>query len=151
MLKYIVGMEDDGYTPPPENSLPFDFEGYRRAIDYSRETAGSFFPGAFGAALRQIRRHLIDGDSGNRYTFCFRCQMHEDEFGEQSWTFIEWLAPHTETGGLGYFYGMYTGVPTLIRFRDGEAEFYDIELKHVGTLGSSEDQRDCRVEGEPAH
>ncbi|MEZ4674197.1 MAG: hypothetical protein R2932_08150 [Caldilineaceae bacterium] len=133
LLKYLAGLEDDDYVPPSENSLPFDIEAYRsNFINY-----GPFhqFPGAVGAVLQRTWRNFFEGgESGDRYTFSFHCEMHEDEFGEQSWTFVKWLAPYTETEGIGYFYSKLSTTPTPFYFRDGKAEFYEVELKHIGTL-----------------
>lgn len=133
VLKYLVGLESKEYTSPTKNSLPFDLESYRR--NFVEYQPANQFPGIFGASLRQTWRNFLEGNSGNRNTFSFRCEMHEDQFGEESWTFITWLAPYTETGGIGYFYTSLRDIPTVIYFRGGKAEFYDIELKHIGTLG----------------
>jgi hypothetical protein len=64
LLTYIVGMEDGGYSPPPKESIPFDFEGYRRQFQHEREATGSFFPGVLGAALRRLERTLVGGGGG---------------------------------------------------------------------------------------
>lgn len=134
LLKYMSGAEDEGYTPPTKDSVPFDFEGYRSEFEYVRKATSSLFPGAFGITLHRTHRHLPGGESGDRYTLSFRCPMKDDQFVEDSWTFIKWLAPYTESGGIAYDYTAYRCAPTLVYFRDGKAEYYEVELRHVGSL-----------------
>ena len=143
LLSYIVGSDKIDQTQIPEKSTPFVVEGYRKAFEHFRKTDGGLFPGFFGSYLIKTHRDLItpgSAESGERYTFSFRCVMQDDEFNDQ-WALIAWLAPYTETGGWGYFYTNHTDFsnegPALFYFQDQKVKFYDVELTQTGIADQS--------------
>ena len=132
-LQYMTRSHDYSFDNPPEHEF-FEVDAWRSWLQIQpNHTCGA---GMVFSNFHKTKRYGPNNTKVDYYTLSFRRCMHDDvEYYILWWAFLYWIAPHCESGFVGFCRETFTLHPTLVYFRNGKVFKYEVEGNPTGWYG----------------